>query len=174
MRRTTMPAVILSGGSRRLRSGVEGPLSAIVTSAPIGTSSRRSYRASKLRPAASPPVIEPKLHGNIPPRVLRRQRTERVDSLQRPHRRLIQRGNAARLLHSNIFRLARARDLKVDVNPARRVDIGIDFVLQPVLRNLAPHRVDIPAEAAAEISRASGETQAALGAARGETNRTAR
>ncbi len=54
----------------------------------------------------------------------------------------------------------RAGDLKVDVNPARGVDVGIDFILQPVFRNFAPHRVDIPAKAAAEISGATAEAQA--------------
>ena len=35
-------------------------------------------------PSALPLIVEPELDGHIPPGVLRRQRTKRIDALQRP------------------------------------------------------------------------------------------
>src|ERR1035437_4023263 len=115
-----------------------------------------------------PPIVEPELDGDITARVLRRQRAKGIDALQRPGGRLIQRRNAAGLFHAYAFRLPRARDLKINVNPARGIDVGIHFILQPVFRHFAAHSIHIPAEAAAEISVASGKAEPAFGSTRRE------
>ena len=61
-----------------------------------------------------------------------------------------------------------ASDIEGDVNPVGAGDSRIDFVLEPVLRNYALHTLHVPGEPAAEISAASGETEAALRAGRVE------
>src|SRR5580704_18320182 len=115
-----------------------------------------------------PLVIKPKLHRHIPSRILRGQRPERIDPLQRAHCRLIEGWHSARLLHANIRRRSRAVDLEVDVHTPRGVHSRIDFILHPVVGDLAPHPIHVPAEAATEISRAAAEAQSALSIWRGE------
>src|ERR1700676_3279310 len=112
-----------------------------------------------------PPIVKPELDGDITARILRRQRAKGIDALQRPRGRLIQRRNPAGLLHLYVLWRSRARDLKININSARGVDVGVHFILQPVFRHLAAHPVHIPAEAAAKISVASGKAEPALGSA---------
>src|SRR5689334_18495489 len=64
--------------------------------------------------------------------------------------------------------LTRTRNVEGDVHTARGVHARINFVLQPVVGNLSPYRVHIPPEAAAEIARATGKTQAAPRVGSGE------
>ena len=63
---------------------------------------------------------------------------------KRPHRRLIQRWHAARLLDLDIRRPAVARDVKRHIDPLRMRDARVHFVLQPVLRNFLLHHPHVP------------------------------
>src|SRR5450432_1498874 len=81
----------------------------------------------------SPLVIEPEFHAYLAPRVIRRQRRKRINPLQRPYRRLIQRGHAARLLDLHVRRMPASFDVKRHIDPVSILNSRIDFVLQPVL-----------------------------------------
>src|SRR5271167_1692041 len=115
----------------------------------------------------SSPIIEPELHRDLAAVVVGRQPAESVDTLDGASRRNVQRRNAARLLYLHVGGLPIAQDVEGDVHPLPAADPGIDLVLQPVLRDLAPHHVHVPSEAAAKISVAR-ETQSPFGAPGGE------
>ena len=67
-----------------------------------------------------------------------------------------------------------ARDIERDVHPLRRRDSRIDFVLQPVLRNLLLDHMHVPRVLCAKIPAAPGDSKSALGSAGAEgTVRTA-
>src|SRR3954466_16220688 len=55
-----------------------------------------------------------------------------------------------------------ARNVEGDVNPVGAGDTRVDFILEPVLRDYALNVLHVPGETPAEISAASGETEAAL------------
>ena len=136
---------------------------------PFGRDDKRQRNAASARGTTSSPIIKPELHRDIVSVVPRRQRAESIDSLQRPHRRLIERRNAARLLDPDVDRLSGASDLKIYVNPsARRLSRGSTSYFSQFSDTFAAHDIDIPPEAAAKISVAALETEPAFGSARGE------
>src|SRR5208283_5737311 len=92
------------------------------------------------------------------------------NSLQRAYRRNIQRRHAARLLHLHVGRTSVARNVKGDVYPLRRSDPRVDFVLEPVLRNLLLNHAHVPRILDAEIAARSRDAKAALGAGRAESS----
>src|ERR1700730_614516 len=66
-----------------------------------------------------------------------------------------------------------ARDIKDEVYALRIRNSWIDFILEPILRNLSLYSLHVQEKAAAEIAAASGESKPALGAPGSHAVRTA-
>src|SRR5271157_4068810 len=80
-------------------------------------------------PLALPLVIEPELYRHFASRIIRRQRAECINALDRPLGREVQRRYTARLLDRNIQRVAVARDIERQINPFPLRDPRVDFIL---------------------------------------------
>src|SRR5258708_24176925 len=104
-----------------------------------------------------PLIVEPEFNRY---RAARRRAAKAVYALDRPNRRLVQRGNAAGLLGAYIRRRAIGIDVEqnIDAMPNR---IRTDFNRVPVVRDLAVYNLNVPSVAAAEIS-AALKTESAL------------
>src|SRR4029077_7533575 len=92
--------------------------------------------------------------------------------------RLIERGHAARLLDLYISRAPGTVNIKLHVHPIGLVNVGIDFVFEPVLRYFLLPDPHIPGIRGSEISASTLEAEATFGARSAEgairaTNRTA-
>src|SRR5580704_12796896 len=62
-----------------------------------------------------------------------------------------------------------ARNVEGDVDPLRAGDPGIDFILQPVVRDFPLNDLDIPAKLRAKVAAVSGDAKPTFCAARGKT-----
>src|SRR5207253_7650440 len=107
-------------------------------------------------------------HRHLASGIFRRKRAEGVDTLKSPDCRVIERRHSAGLFNLHVSRLARASDIKYQVDAIGFVNIGIDFVLEPVLRNFVPHDLGIPGISAAEVAAAPLKSKTALRAIRAE------
>src|SRR5258708_14737973 len=95
-----------------------------------------------------PLIVEPEFNRYF---VVRRRGTKTIDALDRANRRLVQRGNAARLLGADIRGRAIGIDVEqnIDAMPDR---IRTNLHRVPVVGDLAVYDLNIPSVAAAKIS----------------------
>src|SRR5260370_5165370 len=112
-----------------------------------------------------PLVIKPKLYRDFASRIIRRQRAEGINALDRTRGREVERRYTARLFDRHIHRVPIARDIKRQIHPSPFRDPRVDFILQPVLGYFPLHALDIPRKPVAEITTASREAKSALGPA---------
>src|SRR5713101_1476524 len=115
-----------------------------------------------------PLVIKPKFYRNFISRVVRRQGSESINALDCPCGRYIQGRNTARLLDLHILGRSVACNVEGQIDPIRRRDPRIDFILQPVLRDLLLYHLHVPGKAVAEIAASTGESKSPLGSASSE------